>query len=68
MDVTEDERKAGCSHDIAKACISNQDNMYTLLDSPGLESYRSKVINGAAMADIAVLVLSAKKCEDKCCI
>jgi translation elongation factor EF-1alpha len=42
--------------------------MYTLLDSPGLESYRNKVINGAAMADIAVLVLSAKKCEEKCCI
>lgn len=68
MDVTEEERKSGCSHDIARVTIPNDDNVYSLLDCPGLENYQNKVIGGAAVADIAVLVLSAKKCEEKCCI
>ena len=36
--VTEEERKSGCSQDIAKVSIPYQDNIYTLLDSPGLEN------------------------------
>jgi len=38
------------------------------MDCPGLENHQNKIINGAAIADVAVLVLSAKKCEEKCCI
>jgi translation elongation factor EF-1alpha len=68
MDVTEEERKSGCSQDVARVTIPYQDNLYTFLDCPGLPNYQSKVISGAAIADIAVLVLSAKKCEEKCCI
>ena len=68
MDVTEEERKSGCSQDIARVTIPFQDNLYTFLDCPGLQSYQSKMIFGAAIADIAVLVLSAKKNEEKSCI
>lgn len=68
MDVTEEERKSGCSQDIARVTIPFQDILYTFLDCPGLQSYQSKMISGAAIADIAVLVLSAKKNEEKSCI
>lgn len=39
MDVTEEERKSGCSQDIARVTIPYQDNLYTLLDCPGLSNY-----------------------------
>ena len=39
MDVTEEERKSGCSQDIARVTTPFQNNLYTFLDCPGLQSY-----------------------------
>lgn len=68
MDISEDERRQGCSLEMAKAIFSSQDNVFTLLDTPGQESLARTVIDGAALAEIAVLVVSAKKFEFKQCL
>ena len=67
MDITEEERKTGCSQDMAKAVFRNQEQLFTVLDAPGRKNYTQTVIQGCAMADVAVLVVSAKKCEQKSC-
>ena len=36
---------------------------FTILDAPGHKSYVPRMIEGAAMADIAVLIISARKGE-----
>ena len=67
MDITEDERKSGYSHDLAKASFNfDHQNTFNLLDAPGNSRYVQEMIKGIALADVAVLVVSAKKSE--CCI
>ena len=68
MDISEDERKQGCSLEMAKAIFTSQDNIFTFLDTPGQEALSRSVVDGAALAEIAVLVVSAKKFEFKQCL
>lgn len=68
MDISEDERKQGCSLEMAKAVFANQDTVFTFLDTPGQESLSKSILDGAALAEIAILVVSAKKFELKQCL
>jgi len=68
MDISEEERKQGCSLEMAKAVFTSQENTFTLLDTPGQESFSETVINSAALAEMAILVVSAKKFEFKQCL
>ena len=64
MDITEDERRSGFSHDLARASFSVERNTFNLLDVPGDPKYAQEMIKGASLADFAVLVISAKKSDD----
>ena len=59
---------SGCSAELAKCSFTDQDNVFTLLDAPGQISKVSELMEGAAIADTAVVVVSAKKCEMKSCL
>lgn len=53
---------------MAKAVFTNQDNIFTFFDTPGQETLSKSIIDGSALAEIAILVVSAKKFEHKQCI
>jgi len=63
IDIDEGERERGKTIDIGKAFFSTNKRRYTLLDSPGHKTYVKNAFTGIAQADIAILVISARKGE-----
>eukprot|EP01083_Nonionella_stella_P067975 180156_1 len=63
MDRDEDERNKGKTVECGKAYFRTKHKRYTILDAPGHLHYVSNMIMGATMADVALLVISARKGE-----
>ena len=63
MDTYEEEREKGKTVDIGKASFSTPHRRFTLLDAPGHAGYIPNLLLGACQADVAGLVISAKKGE-----
>ena len=63
MDVTEDERDRGKTHEMGSAYFETQQKRYTILDAPGHRCFVSSMIGGASQADIAILVISSRRGE-----
>ena len=63
MDTYEEERDKGKTVDIGKASFSTPHRRFTLLDAPGHAGYIPNLLLGACQADVAGLVISAKKGE-----
>ena len=63
MDSNESERAKGKTVEVGRATLETKTKRYTIFDAPGHKNYVPNMIMGAAMADTAALVISARKGE-----
>ena len=63
LDVTDAERAKGKTEECGRAAFETEDKRFIIIDAPGHKSFVPHMIGGAAQADVAVLVISARKGE-----
>ncbi|OQS04737.1 translation elongation factor 1-alpha, partial [Thraustotheca clavata] len=63
MDTGEEERAKGKTVEVGRAQFETANKRFTILDAPGHKNYVPNMIQGAAQADVGILVISARKGE-----
>jgi peptide chain release factor subunit 3 len=63
MDVIDEEKESGKTIEMGRAYFETKSKRFTILDCPGHKNFVQSMLGGAAQADIASLVISAKMGE-----
>ncbi|CAF2619762.1 unnamed protein product [Rotaria sp. Silwood2] len=63
LDTNEEEREKGKTVEVGRAWFETEKKHFIILDAPGHKCFVPNMIGGAAQADIAILVISARKGE-----
>lgn len=63
MDSSEEEKAKGKTVEVGRATFNTPSKQFTVFDAPGHKNYVPNMIMGAALADYAGLVISARRGE-----